>query len=560
MADSQGLAQFPGVGAILSAEFTLSHGISPSVATVQILPQPSFTAEVGPLVFTFGGAPVVIFPDCKVDFMSFRRGGGGDTWTLAILDRRWKWAFGWISGTYNTRDDAGNLHKDRERTPAELATRCLTAMGESRFDVSQMPADPRPLIEWDWENPAQALASLCDQLGCRVVLRLDNSVLIARLGIGATLPEDAATLENSLNLNPPEKPQRLMVVGGKTRYQVDFRLYAVGKDTDGTIKAIDSLSYKPAGGWSNEFPEAGYWNVAEGEARELAKATVFRWYRIAATHGDGDDLVIPTYGKIEDGNTILPIEDKQVQTYAEAGVAPPDGATSPETPLPAEVFGTYYAAEYDFANSPANTPYLRSFRILHELGIVEFADYVWKFDAASDMEPATLRLRTAVSVRTDESWSWLRWTMTRQIGATPTEPRILKHDEIVKTVYVTYDGDTDKVLQVITNEDEIKKQAQHYLDAAQAEYQTLVPQELAYSGLRAINPDGAIQQVTWEVGPSGAFTRASRGNEFNLLVPSYEERRRLERARRDQVMEWENEIRKLRNQKRKDGAADAKGR
>jgi len=58
-----------------------------------------------------------------------------------------------------------------------------------------------------------------------------------------------------------------------------FRLEAVGEEKTGEIKPINSLSYMPAGGWTNES-WLGFANVTDDDARAKARRTVYRWYRI----------------------------------------------------------------------------------------------------------------------------------------------------------------------------------------------------------------------------------------------------------------------------------------
>ncbi len=145
---------------------------------------------------------------------------------------------------------------DTERTPQELAELYLNAMGEVDYDISELPDDTRPPVDHDYDNPAEALAALCESLGCRIVLQLDNTVKLVRSGAGAGLPAEFL-LEDSLTIDLPEKPDKIAVVCGPSLYQVDFPLEAVGLDRDttsggdptDTIKPIDELSYKPSGGW-----------------------------------------------------------------------------------------------------------------------------------------------------------------------------------------------------------------------------------------------------------------------------------------------------------------------
>src|SRR5690348_6882168 len=124
-----GLASFPGITQLVQASFTLSHGITPSVATLVLAPQAELPARGGTLSFTFGSVRLD-FPDCRIDACSYRRDLSGLTWSLTVLDRRWKWAFGHVSGNYNRLRADGTIDPATEKSPRELAQLCLEAMGE----------------------------------------------------------------------------------------------------------------------------------------------------------------------------------------------------------------------------------------------------------------------------------------------------------------------------------------------------------------------------------------------------------------------------------------------
>ena len=57
---------FPGLSQITRWSFTLAHGISPSLATIDVVPQGQLPAEVGDLVIPTASGPVV-FRDCAID-------------------------------------------------------------------------------------------------------------------------------------------------------------------------------------------------------------------------------------------------------------------------------------------------------------------------------------------------------------------------------------------------------------------------------------------------------------------------------------------------------------
>ncbi len=554
MPDRPGAMLWDGVndGGFLSGEGTRSHGMSPSIATMEILPQLDPPAEAGDLIFEYGDVQVV-WKDCCVDYAAFRAGQEGQTWTLPILDRRWKWAFagpkGALSGSYNFKLDDGTFDPAQLATPQALCILCLEAMGEVGYDVSQVPNDmlgiPNwPEVNWDYEIPAVALSGLCDQLGCHIVLRLDNTVLIARMGTGANLPTDNVEFD-SFTLKPLARPDALQVITGKYRVQADFVLNVpLGLDTDGKVRPIDSLSYKPKNGWASEVsPDFPNVKAQFGlQAWELAKATVWRWYGIADQNPDKTaGFVLPGFGRVTlIPDQILPLEDVQVETAQNIVAGVPISK-------PAIVWGVWFDGSTSFNNVTKekkwwdvdkNSLYAAGYEIDKALGIVKFADYVYRFEQKGldanpqvfTKLPADLNLRCACSPRFYDTWSYKRGerTLVYDGPQSGTGPRILKHDEIVTTVYPVYDPNTYKVQKVVTNFDQVNQECDFYLNAANLEYQTPTPQDVQYMGLIPIDLDGAIQQVTWRIDGQGVTTRASRNQEYRLVTPSYQVRRNAE--------------------------------
>lgn len=560
----QGLAFFPGVNQVISASYTLAHGITPGVATLEMAPQPGYIGVGGTLSFQFDQVTLA-FPGCKVDSATVEGTGGGYVWRLAILDRRWRWAFGAISGSYNLRHVNGKLVKDgtspgtqlvweTEKTPQELAALCLVAMGEGLFSVGDLPNDARPTIEWDHEVPAQALAQLCDDLGCRVVLQLDGTVAIRRTGLGQALPSLPAIIERSLAIDPPEQPDALVVVGSRIRHEVDLPLEAVGKDLDGQIKPIDSLSYKPSvtthpNGWSDCDLE-GFTNLADTKVIELAKETVFKWYRVKTP------FTVNTYdsatGTFAGLNVLdlaeVALEDTMVQTSTQDGL---------DVPRPAEVFGSWYDGQLTYQNVAADLKaigsyasggylsdyakealYRRGFAIDSENGLVKFSERLTRLDSNNRHGAANVVLRTSVLLRDKLTRAWRRFER-KLIGGTAfgTPSRNYLHDDLVFTVRTLYDttavassGAYVPAIGLDSNLTQAIIDADALLAGAANQYQLTTPEVATYAGLVPVNPDGAIQQASWSLGPSGTVTRIARNNEVSLGNVPYKERRFYERV------------------------------
>lgn len=242
------------------ATYTCSQGISPGTIMCTFNPQGPAPSLIGNFVFTDGLVTITI-PNCRVVQFHLSEGGGGPVWQTQIEDRRWQWRETCvIHGMYNQPDPTGQLTKpppdsgpiavnpvklQYERTPTQLAALCLDAMGETGYVITGFDDSARPAVHWDWTNPAQALSSLVNGQGCRVIYRLDtDTVLIAAAGVGAILPPGSISHE-APTVKVPARPDSLLLIGAPIRYQARFVLEAVGQEWDKSLQPIELLSYVP---------------------------------------------------------------------------------------------------------------------------------------------------------------------------------------------------------------------------------------------------------------------------------------------------------------------------
>ncbi|ANS03337.1 hypothetical protein [uncultured Mediterranean phage uvDeep-CGR2-KM19-C37] len=523
MTAPQGVAHFPGIEVIRRANFTLSHGISPSVCMIETVPMRSFVPRVGTLSFTFGSTRIN-FPGCTVGFAAMDSSRDARLWTLQVLDRRWKWAYGRVSGVYNVRLSDGSLDPDTERTPQELAGLLLESMGESRANVAELPNFSRPFVDWDVNNPADELAGLCDGLGCRVVLGLDNRVSLRRVGVGRPLPVGGQEMHASFGFTSARRPDSIIFVGGPTRIQSKLALEAVGEETDGTAQLIDDLSYKPAEGWGTWFePVSG---VAQ-EHEYLTEKTIFRWYRVKEQAEGGLQIESEENIHVENIRQLFPLGSDLVETVN-------DGRRV-RRPMAAYVEGVFWPEGEDLANTAAGTLYptddrgRQLFSIDSERGIVMFSDMVRTYDSTTlGYAPAELYLTTSYSLR-DEDGVIVRLEVEQQMPGprVGTGPLTIRRDEVSVTHRHLY-SDSVRLVGRETNIDAARDEARRTLDAVESSFMTTESVDLQYAGIIPIDLDGAIQQVTWHVGPPAATTRASRGSEHEIDIPSYDQRRQQE--------------------------------
>lgn len=520
MAVLQGSVSFPGIdpGAVIGADYTLGHGVSPGICNLRVAAGTTLRANVGDLVFRFGEVKLR-FADCVLQSGALRLGRGGQVWNLRIVDRRWKWQYGTVSGRYNIRGEDGRIDRRLpQKTPQQLAALLLEAMNESGFSVSALPAKARPEVVWDHANPARELAELCEALGCRVVLGTDNKVRIRRLGQGQRLPDGGLAMNAGLGVQRTIPPDEIRLVYGPTVYQSRLTLEAVGEDTDGSIRPIDELEYKPEDGWKH--------GAASAE-NDLADKTVFRMYRVEGQASGG--LQFPTLDRPK-------VESLDQYVLRDRLAEMSEGTEGVKRRRPPVVCGTYYDERTDAeGNTPPNTFYRYGFTLDPERHLVIFDRPVYRIDEDGYYNAAQLFLTTSYHLRYGRGDVLARKYTPRRLGGRRhnTGPRVERRPEIFAIARAVYRGERS-VARVDTNYDQAVREANEYLDALQRQYAEVdQTADVQYAGLVDISPDGAVQQVTWRVGDGGpATTRASRNAEGNIYAPSYAEKRRWERAER----------------------------
>jgi len=541
-----GLVHWPGVAQPLRASFTLSHGIQPSVCSIELVPQTAAPALDGTLAFSYDGI-VVSFPGCRVKEGSLQYSTSGSLLSLAIEDYRWRWRFGEISGHWNKRTPDGRLQDavmlpagdlpDRLATPQQLAARLWAAMpadGSHVLDLSLLPNDTYPEVEWDAANPAQALDDLAESLGCRVVLQQGGLVRLIPLGLGGGVMSNIGLLQAQDTLSPPPAPRWVEVVGAPVRYQVYLLLKAVARDVDGTTVPVDQLSYKPAAGWGAMVPPN--FQGLSGRALQCAQESLWKWYqvsddspfdadgvqgvRVGGWDGSGQDLGGAGL-RVSRRWQLLPVEDKQVLTSAD----PFD--ESRRTPIPAAVEGVFYAGGLNAQNTAAGTQYTRAFLIDTEHGVVQFADPVWRFAPGGGVAEPYLYLVCAVSPRDRTTGEVTRFRYRADADPAGSGVQVIRRDDLQAYAVGTYSTAYESlgVAEGAHNFPECRQQAAYYAAAELANLQQRAASDRTYAAILDVAPDGAICQVGWEVGPEGCSTRLSLHSEWDVRVPTYAQRR-----------------------------------
>lgn len=533
----QALALWNGVPGIMSFSMTMGQGIEPSFASMTIPPLRGQAPLDGDLTMIWAGQSIV-FRRCRIESIEVNRGPGGEElWTLRIMDRRWWWRkCQRISGFYNVRrGDGDEVDPDTLKRPRELAKLCLEAMLEQRPDVSALPDATFPEITWDYANPAQALSDLCESLGCRVVLTLQDRVRIVRVGEGLELPL-RPLMDGGATFDPPDPPGKLVIVTNRTQWQGDFPLEAVGLELDHTVVPVDELSYCPKVGGAKtwRFSDIDHFqDVSDPKARAFAQTSVYRWFRIKSP------VTLPGLKDKLDVWRILPLLDRQVERQKMA-----DGR---KQALPPWVFGRWWpgfedgepatdAFEPDLRNKPKGL-YTHGFDLDTETGIVKASRPLIRMTLDTRVAtgrlvfPPELWLRIAVNVRDEDTRGWRRMEFERKPGgyiANRATSQFVLKDDLQPQFFHDW-----KTKRDVANVREIEKAANEYLDGELRKYLPDQSGTITYPGLVRWECDGAIQQVAWSIDDGYPTTRVSRNREELTGTTSYAERRlfaRIDRA------------------------------
>ena len=558
MAESVTTCRFGNTTQSQGFDFTFGPGVTPSVCNLYTIPHVASLPQVANLTIQTRGQSPLVFPQCCLQEPRLSASKSGQKWVLPILDRRWKWQAEWgpIYGHYNIPKPDGFY--TREKTPQELATLLLTAMGETGFDISRLPNTPRPEVHWDGAHAASELDQLCASLGCVVVRNpLTNAVEIWKIGQGSLLPAGNTTGKSYTPILPI-KPEKIIVEAGPTLFQACFHLQAVGLDTDEKWKPINSLSYMPAGGGglANVLPGLPELTVTYPKEsrtlppRRLAEMTVMRCYRVDGIGVAGSWIVNGLF----DPN-LAPTSRKHLKLFthqADEEISPADSGLRP---IPARVYGKWYTIENTFAESLIEAfqrgeqlqDYTNGYSFDTDTGIVSFNEPLVLFQNGQVI-PAELRIETGFHAGKDGIYDRVKKEYPLSPGWT-SPPRVIQRPDIFNRVISRYAA--DGTFTVENGQAGIQTKLDLWGNSAIAEYVLQEGGTVNYDTLRLISPDGLTQQVTWSGGggrpPATVVSQAQRHNRFVEPPHVYRDRltaRRLEQAekavigRADGIAKW----------------------
>ena len=581
----QGLVSYPGIQKWETFQMTDVSGISPAIGIMTVFPQFGLPAANGDIVLTYDDYEIT-FKDCHIDSASYERNSGGQIVSVRFLDERWKWAFYEITGRYNIRKPNNFVDPDHEKTPRELATLCFEAMNVSEFNVDALPNDARPDVDWDHANPAQELARLCDDLGCRIVPKRSTGEWFIRVtGDGADLPNQYPYNDAGDGFDPKERPDFIKIVTAPKRFQIALRLQPMGKETDLSWKWPGNLSYRNENDLSPAFYGFGRDHEQQSNVdpnrvtqpdgtkispQELALQTIFRTFRIcglsrASGQPDGfDSEKIRVNGyKDADGNETatrkqLILSDQLVQVWTDEVGA--------EHTRPAFVAGEFYGEKCDgpTGNYPPATRIDYQGQVYRDSeeerasfslsldpidtdrSFLTFSKPMVFQDATNSVFTyAKIFLTCAVEVRDPDTWQPVRHEYLKQIGDGSNRDFCYEavKEEIQPWWITTYSADFSSTTGTTDNQDEVQRQCEYYADSIAKTFENVSTSTRTYLGLFPIDMDGAIQQVSYRIGKQGADTIASKGTEHDFDIPQYAERRQRDgRKNQEERMKLLKEI------------------
>lgn len=284
------------------------------------------------------------------------------------------------------------------------------------------------------------------------------------------------------------------------------------------------------------------------QAMELAERSVWKWYRVLGTNEDGSGpLDVPGYGPIRSIFQLLlePTRVDQITPNIPREIVVPQERIILQNlyyngwsrDQPAACFGIYFAFQFGNENSQAalantlpGSQILVPFQVDAQSYTVRFAEPVYAKTDGNGLQPAVVFLETAVQIRDPDTNAVVRYerAYTFPGPAYGTGPKVIRKDDVQQNYAGVYDPLTNRLVTTRVDIPDADARADYYLLGEAAQWNNPQAAEVLYNGILPIAVDGAVQQVTWSVGPDGASTHASRNSEHNVFVPTLPERRRLD--------------------------------
>lgn len=529
----------------LTIRYSDTRGVLPGAITFTMAPQRVWSPSLIDIELWFNDFNYR-FVQCAVANVTEMYSDRGIYWQVTALDRRWKWQDATISGIYNKWLENGAVWNKTEKTPQELLTILFKELGESNFDVSQVPnkKDMRPECNWSNASICMEMDNLAQALGCVIIHELDDTYSVVPSGTGDALEINEGTDTYTRGLTLPVGPDAIHAAF-RSRREVDLRLKGVALEDDGTLAQLLKASYMPDGGWTGQYPGefSGVYDKTKSRYKqELARLSVWRYFQISYVDKKGGPLKIPGYSGPPPSSLeeILPVFTEGVAYKSDL----PGNDFYNSRSLPTiwgrhcnGSIGSRIKLDTD-ANDASKKAWEKGpfdvedsvvqyigFQLDVERGLFIFDEPIFAWDDTTDVEtgePAgfctpELTARLSITVRDPKTLGeiWHLEKRDRNVPKRGGAPKLIQVEDVTADFWFIEDKEQ-------SNRDQVKKVASHYLDQAEQEYQRNNPHTVVWNDLRAVKMSGAVVEVTWEIGDGGAKTTASYNDRHRYAKPSYD--------------------------------------
>lgn len=377
---------------VVGLDGTIRRGTTPGVFRIRVPHDAALKLDAGDLVFSSDGGTIT-FGSCVPDLSTLRleNRGGRREYSLLVYDRRKAWVGETSTGRYNRRYRDNTIEAATKKAAGDIGDLILAVLGEVPASTGAL-GDIYPECDWS-ETPcneaiAQLLATvpghLCRTKTDKYEFRKTEDGDGIDAGLPAKNPDYLANIDSG--------PKTVQVVCNKTWFGCALELEAVGLDTDGTWKLLDSLSYAPSS-WATEWPTL-FSGVTPAARSWLAFPTIYRCYRVKVPQA----LPFLDSG----GNTIYLYDRDDID------LDPYRLMSGEVDPAPAYVNGEFWP----YSDHPYNTddcPVVAcDFEIDNVNKLVRFAQPIFKM--GSCIAAADLELHTSFHLRDNATGGWYRDT------------------------------------------------------------------------------------------------------------------------------------------------------
>lgn len=444
----------------------------------------------------------------SVSTVRFEQGVTGKRhWVIRVWDRRRTWKGRRIDGGYNLRYRDCTVKPSTQKTMKELWDILFAKASEPSAVAYLSDATVHPPADWANELVTTAMDSLCELFPAHICLEASDRFTVRQTGDGPVIP----TPESNLGKAPlytcrvDRGPLKVCIRCAPTLFQAFLRLVAIGRDADGTIKPINDLSYKPAGGWEAEHPQ--FFSGVAPEYRHLAFKYIWRMYQVDVQDVPGCDVDIDDVQQFD-------LDDVLVEM---------GGTGDDKFQIPAFVRGRFYPYQDHWFDTGDCIAWGGDFTIDRDARAVVFAQPVWSAECSGSggngctCEPE-LYLCTGFRVRDPDTWAFVRkeFCSDRSTGQGEQD---LDHPELWETVVVSQTAACDTAAIPTKNTSVIQQEADVYLTAWKAHWDRLCRiRDCYFSGVFPLSLSGNIAQISGRLGRGlHPMTRASEHYEHHAF-------------------------------------------